>query len=163
MWLCESFWQQDLETGSCPCALWVCLATGFGNRFLPLGVTPALCLGHWDQFWTQEQEPGSGCAIHCGRRPGPGLAVRVDWVCVACGHQHASSLILGSGFCLVVAGVAQSPPVRPDWALWCVHGLIAEHLSWLFFLCVGGYTLYGGGNGTPLQYSCLENPMDGGA
>ena len=21
----------------------------------------------------------------------------------------------------------------------------------------------GGGNGTPLQYSCLENPMDGGA
>ena len=25
-----------------------------------------------------------------------------------------------------------------------------------------GYT-YGEGNGTPLQYSCLENPMDGGA
>ena len=23
--------------------------------------------------------------------------------------------------------------------------------------------LYGEGNGTPLQYSCLENPMDGGA
>ena len=22
---------------------------------------------------------------------------------------------------------------------------------------------YGEGNGTPLQYSCLENPMDGGA
>ena len=22
---------------------------------------------------------------------------------------------------------------------------------------------YGAGNGTPLQYSCLENPMDGGA
>ena len=22
---------------------------------------------------------------------------------------------------------------------------------------------FGGGNGTPLQYSCLENPMDGGA
>ena len=26
---------------------------------------------------------------------------------------------------------------------------------------VGGYT--GEGNGTPLQYSCLESPMDGGA
>ena len=32
-----------------------------------------------------------------------------------------------------------------------------------------GYTLgspselYGEGNGTPLQYSCLETPMDGGA
>ena len=24
-------------------------------------------------------------------------------------------------------------------------------------------TLVGEGNGTPLQYSCLENPMDGGA
>ena len=24
-------------------------------------------------------------------------------------------------------------------------------------------TLFGDGNGTPLQYSCLENPMDGGA
>ena len=26
-----------------------------------------------------------------------------------------------------------------------------------------GNTLIGEGNGTPLQYSCLENPMDGGA
>ena len=25
------------------------------------------------------------------------------------------------------------------------------------------YSSYGEGNGTPLQYSCLENPMDGGA
>ena len=25
------------------------------------------------------------------------------------------------------------------------------------------YNVYGEGNGTPLQYSCLENPMDGGA
>ena len=25
-----------------------------------------------------------------------------------------------------------------------------------------GNTLMGEGNGTPLQYSCLENPMDGG-
>ena len=27
----------------------------------------------------------------------------------------------------------------------------------------GSKTSYGEGNGTPLQYSCLENPMDGGA
>ena len=32
---------------------------------------------------------------------------------------------------------------------------------WLNFQ--GGCTLLGEGNGTPLQYSCLENPMDGGA
>ena len=25
------------------------------------------------------------------------------------------------------------------------------------------YLTFGEGNGTPLQYSCLENPMDGGA
>ena len=24
-------------------------------------------------------------------------------------------------------------------------------------------SIFGGGNGTPLQYSCLENPIDGGA
>ena len=25
------------------------------------------------------------------------------------------------------------------------------------------HSVYGEGNGTPLQYSCLENPIDGGA
>ena len=25
------------------------------------------------------------------------------------------------------------------------------------------FNIHGEGNGTPLQYSCLENPMDGGA
>ena len=29
--------------------------------------------------------------------------------------------------------------------------------------CVGLIKNDGEGNGTPLQYSCLENPMDGGA
>ena len=28
---------------------------------------------------------------------------------------------------------------------------------------MNGVALNGEGNGTPLQYSCLENPMDGGA
>ena len=32
------------------------------------------------------------------------------------------------------------------------------------YMCVYIYIIYiGEGNGTPLQYSCLENPMDGGA
>ena len=36
------------------------------------------------------------------------------------------------------------------------------HLS---FLCFGAWSVIeaGEGNGTPLQSSCLENPMDGGA
>ena len=32
-----------------------------------------------------------------------------------------------------------------------------------FLFCFSLCTLNGEGNGTPLQYSCLENPMDGGA
>ena len=33
----------------------------------------------------------------------------------------------------------------------------------IFFSLEGGICTCGEGNGTPLQYSCLENPMDGGA
>ena len=43
------------------------------------------------------------------------------------------------------------------------------HLSWALgiewnplFWCVSLIRLYGGGNGNPLQYSCLGNPMDRG-
>ena len=32
-----------------------------------------------------------------------------------------------------------------------------------FPVCSCVYNFFGEGNGTPLQYSCLENPMDGGA
>ena len=32
-----------------------------------------------------------------------------------------------------------------------------------FSNCASVATDFGEGNGTPLQYSCLENPMDGGA
>ena len=33
----------------------------------------------------------------------------------------------------------------------------------IYFIYSSVYMLIGEGNGTPLQYSCLENPMDGGA
>ena len=38
---------------------------------------------------------------------------------------------------------------------------IGEHVS--FWIVVFSGYISGEGNGTPLQYSCLENPMDGGA
>ena len=49
-----------------------------------------------------------------------------------------------------------------------VHGIFqARVLEWgasAFFIHNSkGGILFGEGNGTPLQYSCLENPMDGGA
>ena len=37
----------------------------------------------------------------------------------------------------------------------------SSFLSFLYLLPTIAY--FGEGNGTPLQYSCLENPMDGGA
>ena len=37
-------------------------------------------------------------------------------------------------------------------------------LGGMLSVLLGVYSdIYGEGNGTPLQYSCLENPMDGGA
>ena len=33
----------------------------------------------------------------------------------------------------------------------------------MFAIIFAFLTCIGEGNGTPLQYSCLENPMDGGA
>ena len=50
-----------------------------------------------------------------------------------------------------------------------IHIHVIESISYpgtngtivLKFFCESSY--FGEGNGTPLQYSCLENPMDGGA
>ena len=45
-----------------------------------------------------------------------------------------------------------------------VFALVLFNILFFKLLFVGGIVaLYGEGNGTPLQYSCLENPMDGGA
>ena len=39
----------------------------------------------------------------------------------------------------------------------------SAHFLKIAFFYVELYEVLGEGNGTPLQYSCLENPMDGGA
>ena len=38
-----------------------------------------------------------------------------------------------------------------------------DHFLWFLFLKTPVLSYFGEGNGTPLQYSCLENPMDRGA
>ena len=53
-----------------------------------------------------------------------------------------------------------SPPILNELLL-CLN-LSARDTIVNFYLDVIS-TLIGEGNGTPLQYSCLENPMDGGA
>ena len=40
---------------------------------------------------------------------------------------------------------------------------LSDVQAWGEHLCMLLASLSGEGNGTPLQYSCLENPMDGGA
>ena len=44
-----------------------------------------------------------------------------------------------------------------------VPRLLTEVSSLVQHRLLGIWTSVGEGNGTPLQYSCLENPMDGGA
>ena len=46
---------------------------------------------------------------------------------------------------------------------WCVYTTYIEHNCWCVDLDLFLSLCSGEGNGTPLQYSCLENPMDGGA
>ena len=52
-----------------------------------------------------------------------------------------------------IHGVAKSRTRLSDWT----------DLNWTISLFLISRSLFGEGNGTPLQYSCLENPMDGGA
>ena len=40
----------------------------------------------------------------------------------------------------------------------CENGVRYAKIYWMLTMILSGE-----GNGTPLQYSCLENPMDGGA
>ena len=55
---------------------------------------------------------------------------------------------------------------QDDWGSEKSPGLSAERAG-LYgsnnYLIAGASVSHGEGNGTPLQYSCLENPMDGGA
>ena len=54
----------------------------------------------------------------------------------------------------------------PKGKTWAFHALATTYIA--YTLCSATYlhSIYvtnGEGNGTPLQYFCLENPMDGGA
>ena len=41
--------------------------------------------------------------------------------------------------------------------------LVVKYIQRFISHLITPYNTFGEGNGTPLQYSCLENPMDGGA
>ena len=48
-----------------------------------------------------------------------------------------------------------------DWTHWIEYSNI--YMYHIFFIKIHSRLMCREGNGTPLQYSCLENPMDGGA
>ena len=55
--------------------------------------------------------------------------------------------------------------IRPtlSFPIW-VHKLVLYTCLSISALKIGSSSIFlGEGNGNPLQYSCLENPMDGGA
>ena len=71
-----------------------------------------------------------------------------------------------------LAFVSQSWVCSGWWRLFCVlwfrdwdsSHVVTPLSPQIFWLIYPGCRVYNGeGNGTPLQYSCLENPMDGGA
>ena len=53
--------------------------------------------------------------------------------------------------------------VRGTAGLWLASSSLLAHVEFAWFNETCVYSMAGEGNGTPLQYSCLENPMDGGA
>ena len=53
-------------------------------------------------------------------------------------------------------------PLKTDFPI-LSFPLIPGNQHSTFYFYEFDYALIGEGNGTPLQYSCLENPMDGGA
>ena len=77
--------------------------------------------------------------------------------------------------CMVISLLQDSSQsfYGPRWILWCqdypkIHlmdegpGAILSFKTFLSFISRLLVTIYGEGNGNPLQYSCLENPMGGG-
>ena len=81
--------------------------------------------------------PGSG------RFPGEGNDNQLQYSCLEKSHGQRSLMGYSPQGCKRATKQQQQTWFRPDSCL---------HLA----------PLSGEGNGTPLQYSCLENPMDGG-
>ena len=76
-------------------------------------------------------------------------------------HKTKDRKIILPFLCFVI--IPSTPPLKvismSEMSI-CFHYLVT---CLLFMFISMLYLFFGEGNGTPLQYSCLENPMDGGA
>ena len=83
------------------------------------------------------------------------LAWRIPWTEETGGLQSMGSQRVGHD--LVTETVTKKEKFRCFFPKVCQHFLVVPLILAILVYIIGE------GNGTPLQYSCLENPMDGGA
>ena len=88
------------------------------------------------------------------------VSVEVVWVGGPCCRGGWSEL-LKPGWASFVRNMRESYLVSSPITLWEIDGETLETVK--DFILEGSKITSGEGNGTPLQYSCLENPIDGGA
>ena len=79
---------------------------------------------------------------------------QVHWVCDA---------ILPSDHLILCHPLLLLPSIFPSIRVFSNEYIVYIYIQWVYCVYIPMYTQWGEGNGTPLQYSCLENPMDGGA
>ena len=90
----------------------------------------------------------------------------LEWVAIAF-SVSAAATCKSLQFCPTLCNPIDGSPAAKGWGKefwrsaksWTSWELGIINLKVLFFSSIR----YGEGNGNPLQYSCLENPMDGGA
>ena len=73
---------------------------------------------------------------------------------------NSPSKITGVGCCFLLQGIFLTQGIKPRSSALQADTLPSEPLVFILLICSSSFRE---GNGTPLQYSCLENPMDGGA
>ena len=101
--------------------------------------------------WRWTGRPGVLQFMGGSQRVGHDSVIELNWY-VLLGHI-LTSLIYISSF---------SEKLSYSWIL-CYEYVIIWDVSPMWWLFTSSTLPIGKGNGTPLQYSCLENPMDGGA
>ena len=104
--------------------------------------------------------PHTLCRLYCCRVFGVAILINVRWypivhlICLSLRTSDAEPRFM----CLMA--ILMTSLEKCAFILWPIFYWV---VCFFFFIlsCTSG--LYGEGNATPLHYSCLENPMDGGA
>ena len=99
----------------------------------------------------------------------PGLSVhgilqarRLEWVAIPFSRGSSQLRIESESLVLQADCLPSEPPGKPN-SQYEIKSLKFERKVHLYHVLDSTYKWYGEGNGNPLQYSCLENPMDRGA